>query len=156
MGRFTREQSIMGELMGRLIDIYYMEDIFDSSDELVLKRLLKFIKKLPVNNDSIYEELKQRRGMYSLFPYLEIDFDELNTFRFIMETLHSAIIKEEYELFYLHSVEDDVQTVFREYIRPPIVLRDRKEDEEDDDEVGKRILSIPINLHTEINKGAIS
>jgi len=148
MVRFTRDQLIISELMVRLIDIYYMEDIFDSNDELDLKHLLKLIKKFPKYNARFIEELRFRQGEYGLFPGLEIDFEQLNTFRYIMDNLRSAIIKKQYNLFWLHRVEDDIQTSLPDlesYFE--ISVRSTKE-------IG--VKSILEKLQKEINKGAIS
>lgn len=150
MIRFTENHMLLSELMNRLIKIYYMHHLFESSDELVLKRPLRLLKKLPKSyQDSFIEDRSLRWGLHELFPGLTIDFDQLRTFQKIMDSLQNAIIKQQYCHFWLYKVEDDVQTYLPTLDKLDEISTKRNQED-------REMKLSWADVHKSIHKGAIS
>lgn len=112
MARFTIEQLILSDLLKRLIDLYYADDLFEHNKGISLKDALRKLTGLSKSlRVKFFDDRIKRRNSNPLFPgNIEIDYSQLDTFRDIMDGLCNSIIKGEYDHFALIRIEDNIET----------------------------------------------
>ena len=116
MARFTNDQRILKELMERLIEIHYMEDLLDLRKKDHIRRPLSVLRKpLSEINDSLWDDLVGPAGIRTLFKGVQnVNYDQIEAFNTIMNALQSIILNGESNHFALVRVENDVQTALSE------------------------------------------